>query len=220
MDVALKLAKLGERFVVVSADKQWSGRGKGNRVWFSNSLSLSFSLIVEGEILHKPSLLSILAGVIVKRGIISYLAIPLELKWPNDIMFKGKKLGGILGENWGDFVIIGIGLNVNNLEFPDNIKSAVSLRKILGKEIDKIELLKSIIREFSLDFEAFIRGDDSLISEWKKGCSSIGERVKVKSYNNIEDGIVVDITSEGALLVSINGKERRIYSSDELLIEG
>lgn len=219
MDIAFRLARLGDRFVVVSANEQWSGRGKGNRVWFSNHRSLSFSLVIEGKILHKPSLLSVLSSVMVKRGIVSYLAIPVELKWPNDIMFKGKKLGGILGENWDNFAIIGIGLNVNNLEFPSGVESAVSLRQILGKEIDKMELLRSIIREFSLDFESFIKGSDSLISEWKKSCSYIGERVRFKSYNNIKEGIVIDIANDGALLVSINGKKRRVYSSDELVTE-
>lgn len=219
MDVAFKLAKLGERFLVVSAQEQSAGRGKGGRRWYSDTLSLSFSLIIDGKLLHKPSLLSILTSVIVRRGIVSLLGLPIELKWPNDIMFKGKKLGGVLGENYDEFIIIGVGLNVNNLEFPPSLESVISLRQILGREVDKIELLKSIIGEFSSDFDTFIRGSDTLINEWKKACTTLGERVKIRSYNNIKEGIVIDIASDGALIVSLDGRKRKIYSSDELVTE-
>jgi len=220
MDVAFKISQLGERFFVVSAEEQWAGKGKGNRRWYSDRFSLSFSIAIDGKFLYRQSLLSILAGVIVKKGIVSYLGIPIELKWPNDIVFKGKKLGGILGENWNEFIIIGIGINVNNLEFPCYLESAISLRQIQGREIDKVELLKSIIKEFSLDFNLFAEGNDILIKEWKKSCTTIGERVKFKSYNNIKEGIVTDIANDGALLVSLSdGRRKKIYSSDELVTE-
>lgn len=103
MDVAFKLAKLGRRNTIILADNQWAGRGKDYRVWFSDDKSLSFSIIIDGKDLKKKSLITILASVLVRRGIISYLAIPINLKWPNDIIFKGKKLGGILGENFDEF---------------------------------------------------------------------------------------------------------------------
>ncbi|MGC8971055.1 MAG: biotin--[acetyl-CoA-carboxylase] ligase [bacterium] len=219
MDVAFKLAKLGERNIVVLANNQWAGRGKDYRVWFSDDTSLSFSIIIDGETLRRKQLVTILAGIIVRNGIISYLAVPVSLKWPNDITFKGKKLGGILGESFDDFVIVGIGINVNTVKFPTYLSNAISLKEILGKEIDKMELLRSILEEFSRNYDLFISGSEILIKEWKKACSMIGERVKIRSYNDIIEGVISDISLDGTLIITIGGRKRKVYSTDELILE-
>jgi BirA family biotin operon repressor/biotin-[acetyl-CoA-carboxylase] ligase len=219
MDVAFKLAKLGERNIIILADSQWAGRGKDYRPWFSDETSLSFSIIIDGRPLKKRQLITLLASVIVRKGIISLLAVPISLKWPNDIIFEGKKLGGVLGENFEDFVIIGIGINVNTTDFPPYLSNAISLRKIIGREIDRMELLFSIIKEFSISFDLFINGSELLVKEWKKACSIMGERVKFRSYNNILEGIVTDVSNDGALVVLTNGQRKKIYSTDELILE-
>jgi BirA family biotin operon repressor/biotin-[acetyl-CoA-carboxylase] ligase len=221
MDIAYKLGKLGERYVVIEAEKQSFGRGKGKRIWFSDHSSLLFSILLRGDLFYKPSLLSILASVIVKRGIVSLSGIPIKLKWPNDIIFNGKKLGGILGEDWGKFVIIGIGINVNEENFPPWLDMAISLYQITGREISKDDLLISILKEFSLSFEAFVNGSDILIKEWKKSCNILGERVKIKQGTSNKEGIIVDIAPDGALIVeAIDGRRRKIYSTEELILEG
>lgn len=219
MDVAFKLAKLGERDIVIVANNQWAGRGKDYRVWFSDNTSLSFSIVIDGRLLKRKPLITILASVIVRNGIISYLAVPVSLKWPNDITFKGKKLGGILGESFNDFVIVGIGINVNTVEFPPHLSNATSLKEILGREIDKIELLNSILKEFSRNYDLFISGSEILIKEWKRACSMIGERVKLRRYNNIIEGIISDVSADGALIITTEGRRRKIYSTDELILE-
>jgi len=219
MDVAYKLGKLGERYVVIEAEKQWAGRGKGERVWFSDTSSITFSIILMGNLLYRPSLLSILAGVIVRRGIISLTGIPIRLKWPNDLLFEGRKLGGILGEDWGKFVIIGIGINVNEEDFPPWLDMAISLYQMTRRKITKDDILMSIIKEFSLSFGAFVNGSDTLIKEWKKSCDILGEKVKIKYGTSKKEGIVVDVASDGALIVEdIDGRKRKIYSTEELIL--
>jgi len=219
MDVAFKLAKLGERNTVILANNQWAGRGKDYRVWFSDHTSLSFSIVIDGRLLKRKPLITILASVIVRNGIISYLAVPVSLKWPNDITFKGKKLGGILGESFDDFVIVGIGINVNTVKFPPYLLNAISLKEILGRDIDKMELLISILKEFSRNYDLFVSGSEILIKEWKRACSMIGERVKFRSYNNIIEGIISDISTDGALIITTEGRTRKVYSTDELILE-
>lgn len=219
MDVAFKLAKMGERNIIISADNQWAGRGKDYRTWFSDDKSLSFSIIIDGKSLKKKSLVTILVSTLVRRGIISYLAVPVNLKWPNDIIFKGRKLGGILGENFNEFVIVGVGINVNTIKFPPYLTEAISLREIVGQEIDKIGLLISIIDEFSVNYNLLLEGDDLLIREWKNACIMLGERVKFRSYNNILEGIISDISDDGALIIVTDGQKRKIYSTDELILE-
>lgn len=219
MDVAFKLAKLGERNTIILANNQWAGRGKDYRVWFSDDKSLSFSIIIDGKSLKKKSLITILASVLVRRGIISYLAIPINLKWPNDIIFKGKKLGGILGENFDEFVIVGVGINVNTTRFPPYLAGATSLKEIVGKDVDKTKLLINIINEFSASYRLLLEGNELLIREWKNACIMIGERVKFKSYNNILEGIITDISDDGALVIVADGQRKKIYSTDELILE-
>lgn len=220
MDVAFKLAKLGERNIVILANNQWAGRGKDYRVWFSDDKSLSFSIIIDGKGLKKKPLTTILASVLVRRGIMSHLAIPINLKWPNDIIFKGKKLGGILGENFDDFIIVGVGINVNTINFPSYLPEAISLRQILGKEIDKMAIFTNIINEFSTNYDLLLEGDELLIKEWKKACIMLGERIKFKNYNNILEGIISDVSEDGALVIITDGQKKKIYSTDELILEG
>jgi biotin-(acetyl-CoA carboxylase) ligase len=82
-----------------------------------------------------------------------------------------------------------------------------------------MELLFSIIKEFSISFDLFINGSELLVKEWKKACSILGERVKFRSYNNILEGIVTDVSNDGALVVLTNGQRKKIYSTDELILE-
>ncbi|MGB9682549.1 MAG: biotin--[acetyl-CoA-carboxylase] ligase [bacterium] len=216
MDVAYMLGRLGERDIIVEAEEQWAGRGKGENRWFSDDNSLTFSLILDGGFIYKSSLLSILAGVMVRRGIISATGIPIKLKWPNDIIFNGKKLGGILGEDRGKFVIIGIGININQKSFPSWLDMPISLYQIIGKENRKDDILLSILREFSLGLEGFINGDERLINEWKRSCDILGKKIAGYEIPK-EEGIVIDLASDGALIVETrDGRKRRIYSTEEL----
>jgi|YelNatPaOPRAMG01_1025707.scaffolds.fasta_scaffold00848_27 BirA family biotin operon repressor/biotin-[acetyl-CoA-carboxylase] ligase len=222
MDVAYMLGRLGERNIVIKAEQQWAGRGKGENVWFSDDDSLTFSIILNGGFLYKPSLLPLLAGAIVKRGIISMTGIPIRLKWPNDVIFNRKKLGGILGEDWGKFIIIGIGLNINQKDFPYWLDTAISLYQIIGRDIEKDDILMSILKEFSLSLDTLVgEGITLIINEWKKSCDILGERVIVRYGLSQEEGIITEIASDGALVVELrDGREKKVYSTEELLVQG
>jgi BirA family biotin operon repressor/biotin-[acetyl-CoA-carboxylase] ligase len=94
----------------------------------------------------------------------------LDLKWPNDILFRGKKLGGILTEMHAEpsqvrFVIVGIGINVNQEKFPTDLRAlATSLRAETGKAQSRLELLVRLLREFETDYNRFIAdGPENII---------------------------------------------------------
>ena len=149
-------------FFCVSADFQTNGRGQKESVWESNrgeNLLFSF-LIHSGKI---PLEQQFLLSEIVSIGICNALKInslSTEIKWANDIFYQDKKLAGILIETIiaGDkmkYAIVGIGLNVNQTEFSENLPYAISLRQILGKKLDRQAILENILVEISILFENF-----------------------------------------------------------------
>ncbi|MFM1913632.1 MAG: Biotin--[acetyl-CoA-carboxylase] ligase [Bacteroidota bacterium] len=139
------------------ADHQTGGRGQRGNTWLSEpgkNLLFSFNLKIQELSLEKQFYLSKAVAVGIREGIANYLAQEgkssdeLKIKWPNDLYWFNKKIGGILIENhiskgkWG-FSIIGIGLNINQEEFILN--SAISLKKIIGKDLDRTIILGEII---------------------------------------------------------------------------
>ncbi|MCX6009508.1 MAG: biotin--[acetyl-CoA-carboxylase] ligase, partial [Chloroflexi bacterium] len=142
METAKELAKKGTaEGTVIIADTQTAGRGRLGRAWLSPEGSLAMSLILKPSLDNLPQLVMI-ASLAVVRTIKKVAGIEAQIKWPNDILIKGKKICGILIENEvkGDrvnFAIIGIGINVNfdPLSFPEISDIATSLSHELGTKI-------------------------------------------------------------------------------------
>ena len=107
--------------MLIITDYQKKGRGRRNNTWFSTpGDNLTFSLIIKKTDEYNSGLFSILSGLSVVKGIKEFTGIECKLKWPNDIMLNDKKVGGILIEtkNNNDYLVIGIGLNINQKEIP------------------------------------------------------------------------------------------------------
>ena len=139
---------------VVSANEQTAGKGMGNNSWESEAgKNLTFSLAVDMSFL--PAEKQFLLSKAVPLGIIDVLdnILPnekLSIKWPNDIIYENRKLAGILinstiKANMMDISIIGIGLNVNQMQFKDWPTHPISLKQITGKTYDLQALLKQIV---------------------------------------------------------------------------
>ena len=149
-------------FFCVSADFQMSGRGQQGTIWESNrGENLLFSFLIHSEKipLEKQFLLS----EIVSIGICNALRnsnLDTKIKWANDIFYQDKKLAGILIETIisGDkmkYAIVGVGLNVNQIEFSKDLSNAISMRQILDKEVDCQAILENILTEIYNLFETF-----------------------------------------------------------------
>ena len=134
-----------DNFTFVSADYQSAGKGRNDRVWFSNpGENLMFSLLIKDEkLLKKFSSLSIISAAIIAELIESLGIEDVSIKWPNDVFIKDKKVCGILLEGQIlEYLVIGVGLNVNQKEFPNGLrKPATSLSLELNKEIS-VETIK------------------------------------------------------------------------------
>lgn len=167
-DLAKALAQQSAREgTVVIADEQTGGRGTKGRTWFSpRSRGLYMSVILRpatGDV----SLLPLLAGVAAAEAVRSSVGLEAGLKWPNDLVWNGKKIGGILCESEfvGDetrFVILGIGLNVSQSrqDFPAAIRPrAASLRTILKRDIDRERLEQSLFERLGWWYGKFVSGE-------------------------------------------------------------
>ncbi len=210
IDSTNKFAKTVDRAVVV-AKRQVQGRGRLGRKWESpeGGLYMSISLNLNIPIGEIPKV-TLITGLAVCRALKDFDA---RIKWPNDILIKGRKVSGILcefvGEELSSKIIIGIGVNVRN-EIPEYLRDKATS---LGTPSIN-EIFTRIINEIEVLFERFEKGEWSEIhSELKKLMDTIGKHVTVKIANNEYSGIAVDIDQDGALILK-NSEIKKIISGE------
>lgn len=211
---------------VVIADLQTCGRGRFERIWESSSTdNIYMSFVVKSaEASDFPYMnLTQYLSVIVNRVLNRDFGVKSDIKWPNDILFNGKKLAGILAEakvcsGKLQGVALGIGINVNcDMSRFSEIPNAVSISSIVGKKINKEDFLNIVVEEFFRNFDDFSKQGFSYISdEYKKMCK-FGKTLKISgSANNGEFGFH-SLNEDGTLSVlDENGKKVTIVNGDIL----
>ncbi|MFH1824545.1 MAG: biotin--[acetyl-CoA-carboxylase] ligase [Candidatus Firestonebacteria bacterium] len=226
-DFALRLAggKVKEGTVIIS-EKQTYGKGRLGRSWLSPScLGLYFSIILKPRISpHHASKITFLGGLSVIEAIKETTGLDTKLKWPNDVLYNGKKLCGILTEIKAEldivnYLVIGLGVNVNFLkkDFPFNIRStATSLKIELGRDILRLNLLKVILQNIENYYEMFKKeGFKPILENWKGKSVTLNKRVKVATEGDIIEGYAIDVDDECALLIRLdNGMIRKVVSGN------
>jgi BirA family transcriptional regulator, biotin operon repressor / biotin---[acetyl-CoA-carboxylase] ligase len=210
--VAMELAYSNEpEGAVVLAEEQTAGRGRAGREWHSErgtGIYVTFLLRPRLAPVQAP-LLTMLAGLSAHAAIQEHTGLSPELKWPNDLLLNGKKVGGILTEMYAEpnlvrFVIVGMGINVNQEKFPTELSSvATSLRNESGRQHSRLELLIRLLREFETDYHRFLREGPGLVTERFLSLSNfaIGKRVRVDTGRETFIGTTTGLTSEGLLQV-------------------
>jgi BirA family biotin operon repressor/biotin-[acetyl-CoA-carboxylase] ligase len=210
---------------IVIAESQTSGKGRFGRRWVSPSgKNLYLSVIIRPQIpTFTAPRLTLVAAVALSETLDLLGAPGHRIKWPNDILFNGKKISGILTEMKGDcdsidFIIIGIGVNLNSRsdDYPDEINdSIISLKEITGSEIDRIKFLNSFLLHFEKNYSNFLHGRFSEILEnWIEKSSIINQRIKVKNHDEIFSGFVTGVTPDGNLTVQTDDGIRLVNSGD------
>ena len=207
---------------LVLAETQTKGRGRLGRVWFSpKHKGIYMSLILRPKILpQEASILTLLTAVSVCEAIKKVSAIDARIKWPNDIIIQNKKLGGILTESNIEtdrinFMIIGIGLNVNN-DKKTLIAQATSLKEQKKESVNRIELLRGLLRQLEADYLLFQhKGPVSILDRWREYNITLGRRVKVYTQNKHYEGQAIDVDSDGALIIrDDSGLNQKITAGD------
>lgn len=205
-------------YTVIVADQQTGGRGRMERVWFSDRGGLYFTIVVRPDVpISQASLVNLAAAVEMAKLLQTSYAVPASLKWPNDILVNGMKICGFLSrmETEGDQIghlSIGVGLNVNN--DPEKVEPvAVSLKALLERNIPRREILVTFLDRFEKRLEQF--DTQSVIDDWKANNITIGRQVTVKTMKNTVEGVATDIDSIGGLILQLpDGTRETIVHGD------
>ena len=210
---------------VVVSDVQKSGRGTKGRSWSSpKGKSLLFSILLKPKILISDlNFIPILTSVALNDTFKAF-NISTYIKWPNDIILDNKKLCGILTEskiinNKLDYIIIGIGINVNveKEDFSDDLKPiATSLKISTGNTYDKNEILIKFISIFEENYNELLNNNKAIIlNKYKANSFILNKKVSLISRCNSEIVTPIDILEDGSLLVKdIYNNERNIASGE------
>lgn len=204
------IKKMGivEEFTTVVAKKQTMGLGRLNREFESNEGGIYFSMVLKPNIPIKDFLtFSLVAGIGILNGIKENNEIDIKLKYPNDIILNGKKLGGILIEHRvnDNHYIIGVGININNEITKELLKIATTTRKE-GFILKEYEILQSIIKNIILVYNEFItKGFKHFLEEYKANCVNINRSITTTYKNKKITGKVVGLKESGELIVIHKG---------------
>ena len=217
MDEARRLAKAGAgEGVVVVAESQTHGRGRLSREWSSPRGGIYCTLLLRPQLApaYAPRI-NLMASVAVARAIRKLFGLPAELKWPNDVLIRGRKVCGILSEMEAEtdaikYVNVGIGINVNSSV---SQSGATSVSDQLGRNSSRKELLTAVLEEISEQQRLLTRVD--LLDEWRKLSATLNRNVRIAAFGEEIEGKAVDIDANGALVVRCRDNSlRNILAGD------
>ncbi|TCP31615.1 BirA family biotin operon repressor/biotin-[acetyl-CoA-carboxylase] ligase [Scopulibacillus darangshiensis] len=212
---------------LVVADEQSTGRGRLGREWHSPmGTGIWMSLIIRPDIaLHQTPQLTLLTSVAVVKAIHDITGVECGIKWPNDILYNGKKIVGILTELQAEAshvkaIIIGIGMNVNAdaADFPDELKKrAASIKSLTGREHDRPAIIQAILKHFELLYNTYLEEGFEIIKLlWESYALSLGKEIYARTVKgDTIKGLAKGIDDEGVLLLETrDGTVHHIYSAD------
>lgn len=205
---------------VVISEEQTKGRGRLGRIWDSKAHEgIWMSIILKPDILpYKSTFLTIIAGASIAKAL-NDLGIKVGIKWPNDIILNDKKLCGILTELSAEierinYIVLGIGMNVKNKDFPSDIENiATSLYKE-GYEISRVDIVRSILCELEKNYIRYIVNGDKkgIIDIYKKYSVVINKNIYIIKNEEKELVNCININLDGNLIV-----KRSDGSIDEII---
>lgn len=228
-DVIEKLARDGvKEGVVVFAESQTKGRGRLGRKWMSPThQGLWFSVLLRPKLSpQETTQLTVASATALRRAIKKVTGLAADIKWPNDLLIGGKKVVGILTEMSAEVdcvrhVILGIGVDVNQADFPPELRALATSLKIAagGEKICRAELATEILRELDADYARIGAGKFSqLTDEWETACATIGKKVSVQMGSRLIRGCAEALDDDGALLVRTeHGHLERVIGGDVTL---
>ena len=226
---ALKMAIEPENNgAIIVAEKQTGGRGRSGRKWVSPKGGIWFSIILHPRFdISITTLFPIASALALSIALEKTFKISPEIKWPNDITIKGKKLAGMLVDvslesNKIENLVLGVGINFDvdvkqiekNLKGTPNFYGVASLneRKI---KIRPVELVQSFLVELEKIYKLLdTKQTKKIISEWTKRSSTIGKNVKLNTIDGEVKGKAIKIDEDGALVVTNNKNTSRVIAGD------
>lgn len=210
---------------LVIAQRQTAGRGRGGNRWWSRGGGLTFSLVVDATAIGVPPQRIAATSIATANGICtaaSKLGFPdCQIKWPNDILARGRKLSGLLIDARQQTLVIGVGLNVHKrpTDAPADVTGrSISLAECCGCDIDATETLEVLLIEIIQSLRSL--GDDSTDpqSQWNTRSVLNGRHVQINTAAGVVAGNVVGIDFGGELLVQNRAFVQRVASGTVELV--
>lgn len=210
---AMQMLQLGvaKHGYTVFAHNQTAGKGQMGKVWNSEPNSnIIVSAVLDTSFLplQQQFFLSVAISNAVHSFFAKYAGEETKIKWPNDVYWQNRKAGGILIENvvrgtdwkWG---VVGIGLNINQSQFPSHIANGVSLKQITGKNFDVVDLAQELCNVLEVFYQRLKAGEiDNLLADYNNHLFKKGEEVKLRKDNAVFNCTIDKVDKNGKLLVS------------------
>ena len=232
---------------VYITDLQTKGRGRMGKDWHcEEKKGIAMSILLRPSIAPSQVMpLSLLTGLCVCKALEEMTGLPFQVKWPNDVVISGKKVAGMLIEmstigEMVQFLVIGIGINVNNTVFPDDLASVATsvFLEQSGRDLSRQALVCKVLRHFEQGYGRWMKEADegyetndadgaagrprtvSMVDEYKSRCVNLGKQVSVHQRESVYTGIAKDITPAGELVILLPDGKERIVMSGEVSVRG
>jgi BirA family biotin operon repressor/biotin-[acetyl-CoA-carboxylase] ligase len=213
-----------EEGTVIIADKQLVGKGRLGKTWDSPSgTGIWMSIILKPSIIPaEASQLTLLAGLNMCEAIQRVTGLDCKIKWPNDIVLNGKKVCGILTEMSAEldrinYIILGIGVNVNTKSFGEALSHATSLSLEGGKDYGRRYIVKEFLQLFEADYMRY-KNEKSInlfLERYRASCITLHNHVKVIGADKEYIAYAKDIAQDGSLIViDEDGREKSVFSGE------
>ncbi len=219
--------EFNENGAVALAESQTKGKGRKDRIWSSaKGFNLTFSiLITDKEILSiTPNIINLVSSLSVATSIENLFQLNTSLKWPNDVLINNKKVSGILLEtstkgNLVNKIVIGIGVNVNQVTFPTDFKiAATSIKNEFKSNVEREILLAEILNQFEYFIESARKDPKYILKEWRSKCKMIGDKIIISENDILKTGIFDDIDDDGFLILRTRNGLEKILSGDVSIV--
>ncbi len=204
---------------MIVADTQSDGRGRQGRGWDSPPGGLYITVLLEAG--SHANLMPLVAGVAVAETMREGFGVEAVLKWPNDVLIEGRKVGGVLVDaDWsGDergVILLGVGVNLNNA-IPELLEEATSLSVEAGEEIDVDAFLGSLLKRLEGILSTLEVDPGELLARWEGLSETLGRRIVIKvSSGDVFEGVAESIDYDGALKLNCGGRMIRVLSGTVL----
>ena len=206
----------------IFSEFQEDGKGRLNRPWLSNKgENLTFSILLKKNLTkYNPNHISLAASLAVSTAIENLYQLKTDLKWPNDVLIKNKKVSGILLESSSngdklEKIVIGFGVNSNQTKFVGDYKiQPTSVKFELKREIKRERLLSEILNVFEELLEEVKNNPKKLLNDWREKCRMIGEPVVLENAEEKKYGIFYDLDANGFMILKSGDKIEKITNGD------
>lgn len=214
----------------VLAESQTGGRGRFGRSWVcppGAGILMSTVLKPPGLKPAQSSVLTVMAAVAVVETLNEELRVPALIKWPNDVIARGRKLGGILLEtrldpHYGRGFVLGVGLNVNLAEqdLPSDVRdTGTSLHLLTGTSVSRISLVRALLRSLDRWYQAALTARHGLIAQqWRRYSSTLGGRITLEENGRRYTGRVIDISLDEGIVLSLDRGGTRIFDGGRVTV--